>query len=113
MVLLFLLVPMDNTALFWNAERAAGSLFPTMVWYLSQGQSLGISIAICTCSCRNSSRPPLPASTIALTLSTMFAGSSRSVSRVPGAPPRCDTPPTAPSPSTSITVQPVGRSESV
>ncbi len=85
MVLLFLLVPMDNTALFWlgiplnivllmkfppmgpfmtelypteirgtgqgfcyNAGRAAGSLFPTMVGYLSQVQSLGISIAICS-----------------------------------------------------------------
>ena len=32
---------------------------------------------------------------------------------MPGAPPRCDTPPTAPSPSTRITVQPVGRSVSV
>jgi len=79
MVLVFLLVPMDNTALFWlgillnivllmkfppmgpfmtelypteirgigqgfcyNAGRAAGSLFPTMVGYLSQVQSLGI-----------------------------------------------------------------------
>ena len=51
--------------------------------------------------------------TTALTLSTMFDGSSRSVSRVPGAPPRCDTPPTAPSPSTRMTVQPVGRSVSV
>ena len=85
MVLLFLLVPMDNTALFWlgiplnivllmkfppmgpfmtelypteirgtgqsfcyNAGRAAGSLFPTMVGYLSQVQSLGITIAICS-----------------------------------------------------------------
>ena len=85
MVLVFLLVPMDNTALFWlgiplnivllmkfppmgpfmtelypteirgtgqgfcyNAGRAAGSLFPTMVGYLSQVQSLGISIAICS-----------------------------------------------------------------
>ena len=35
-----------------------------------------------------------PARTIALTLSTMLSGSRRSVSRVPGAPPRCDTPPT-------------------
>ena len=35
-----------------------------------------------------------PASTTALTLSTMLSGSSRSVSRVPGAPPRCETPPT-------------------
>jgi hypothetical protein len=78
MVLLFLLLPMDNTALFWlgiplnivllmkfppmgpfmtelylteirgtgqgfcyNAGRAAGSLFPPMVGYLSQVQSLG------------------------------------------------------------------------
>src|SRR5262249_11231374 len=32
----------------YNAGRAAGSLFPTMVGYLSQGQSLGISIAICS-----------------------------------------------------------------
>ena len=54
-----------------------------------------------------------PESTIALTLSTMLSGSSRSVSRVPGAPPRCETPPTAPSPSTRTTVQPVGRSVSV
>ena len=54
-----------------------------------------------------------PDNTTALTLSTMFDGSSRSVSRVPGAPPRCETPPAAPSPSTTITVQPVGRSVSV
>ena len=53
-----------------------------------------------------------PARTIALTLSTMLSGLRRSVSRVPGAPPRCETPPTA-SPSTRITVQPVGRSVSV
>jgi hypothetical protein len=53
-----------------------------------------------------------PASTIALTLSTMLSGFSRSVSRVPGAPPRCDTPPTT-SPSARMTVQPVGRSVSV
>src|SRR4051794_33317303 len=53
-----------------------------------------------------------PERTTAFTLSTMFSGLSRSVSRVPGAPPRCDTPPTA-SPSTRITVQPVGRSLSV
>ena len=32
----------------YNAGRAAGSLFPTMVGYLSQVQSLGISIAICS-----------------------------------------------------------------
>src|SRR5262245_33850124 len=43
----------------------------------------------------------------------MFSEDKRSVSRVPGAPPRCDTPPTAPVPSTSTTVQPVGRSASV
>ena len=43
----------------------------------------------------------------------MLTGSSRFVSRVPGAPPRCDTPPGAPAPSTRITVQPVGRSVSV
>jgi hypothetical protein len=85
MVLVFLLVPMDNTALFWlgiplnivllmkfppmgpfmtelypteirgtgqgfcyNAGRAAGSLFPTMVGYPSQVQSLAISVAICS-----------------------------------------------------------------
>ena len=42
----------------------------------------------------------------------MFIGSSKSVSRVPGAAPRTSTPPTAPL-STSTTVQPVGRSESV
>ena len=41
----------------------------------------------------------------------MFIGASKSVSRVPGAP-RTSTPPTAPL-STSTTVQPVGRSESV
>ena len=50
-----------------------------------------------------------PDNTTALTLSTMFSDRSRSVSRVPGAPPRCDTPPTAPAPSTITTVQPVGR----
>src|SRR5262245_17545288 len=43
----------------------------------------------------------------------MLSGSSRSVSRVPGAPPRCETPPVAPSPSTMTTVQPVGRSARV
>ena len=32
----------------YNAGRAAGSLFPTMVGYLNQVQSLGISIAICS-----------------------------------------------------------------
>jgi len=32
----------------YNAGRAAGSLFPTMVRYLSQVQALGISIAICS-----------------------------------------------------------------
>ena len=48
-----------------------------------------------------------PERTIALTLSTMLSGLSRSVSRVPGAPPRCATPPAAPSPPTRITVQPV------
>ena len=32
----------------YNAGRAAGSLFPAMVGYLSQVQSLGISIAICS-----------------------------------------------------------------
>src|SRR6186713_2791993 len=40
----------------------------------------------------------------------MLSGPNRSVSLVPGAPPRCETPPMAPSPSTSTTVQPVGRS---
>src|SRR5690242_4642101 len=39
----------------------------------------------------------------------MFSGLSRSVSAVPGAAPRWDTPPGTPSPSTRITVQPVGR----
>src|SRR5262249_48958583 len=53
-----------------------------------------------------------PDRTTAFTLSTMFSGLRRSVSRVPGAPPRWLTPPTA-SPSTRITVQPVGRSASV
>src|SRR3954462_14821855 len=37
----------------------------------------------------------------------MFSGLSRSVSRVPGAPPRWETPPGTPSPSTRTTVQPV------
>ena len=32
----------------YNAGRAAGSLFPTMVGYLNQVQSRGISIAICS-----------------------------------------------------------------
>ena len=53
-----------------------------------------------------------PDKTIAFTLSTMLSGLSRSISRVPGAPPRCETPPTA-SPSTTMTVHPVGRSVSV
>jgi hypothetical protein len=33
---------------FATTGRAAGSLFPTMVGYLRQAQSLGISIAICS-----------------------------------------------------------------
>src|SRR5215470_7218663 len=37
----------------------------------------------------------------------MLSGLSRSVSLVPGAPPRCETPPGTPSPSTRMTVQPV------
>src|SRR5262245_50376592 len=50
-----------------------------------------------------------PVSTMAFTRSTRLTGSSKSVSRVAGAAPRCDTPPTA-SPSTTTTVQPVGLS---
>ena len=85
MVLVFLLIPMDNTALFWlgiplnivllmkfppmgpfmtelyptevrgtgqgfcyNAGRALGSVFPTLVGFMSQTMSLGLSIAICS-----------------------------------------------------------------
>src|SRR6185295_13749769 len=47
--------------------------------------------------------------TIALTFCTWFTGLRRSVSRVPGAPPRTSTLATAPA-SVRITVQPVGRS---
>jgi MFS family permease len=87
MVLVFLLLPMDNTVLFWvgiplnivllmkfppmgpfmtelyptdirgtgqgfcyNAGRALGSVFPTMVGYLSQILTLGTAIAICSAS---------------------------------------------------------------
>ncbi len=53
-----------------------------------------------------------PASRTACTCSTMFIGSSRSVSRVPGAAPRTSTPPVAPA-SAMMTVQPVGRRVSV
>ncbi len=53
-----------------------------------------------------------PESTIACTCWTVLTGSSRSVSRVPGAPPRTSTPATAPFGAT-MTVQPVGRSASV
>ena len=49
----------------------------------------------------------------AWTRCTAFTGSSRSVSRVPGAEPRTSTPATAPSPSHSTTVQPVAASRSV
>ena len=49
-----------------------------------------------------------PVSTTAFTCSTTFRGSSRSVSRVPGPPPRTSTPPTAPSPA-STTVVPVSQ----
>ena len=48
----------------------------------------------------------------AWTLSTVFSGRSRSVSREAGAPPRTSTPPVAPSGAT-ITVQPVPASSSV
>jgi sugar phosphate permease len=85
LVLVFLLVPMGNEALFWlgiplniallmkfppmgpfmtelyptevrgtgqgfcyNAGRALGSLFPTLVGFLSQVMALGVSIAICS-----------------------------------------------------------------
>ena len=53
-----------------------------------------------------------PASEIALTIWTLFTGFSRSVSRVPGAPPRTSTPPVVPS-LKRIAVHPVGRSLSV
>ena len=53
-----------------------------------------------------------PESTMALTFCTWLTGSSRSVSRVPGAPPRTSTLATAPV-SVRMTVQPVGRSVSV
>ncbi|HEX3863828.1 MAG TPA: MFS transporter [Stellaceae bacterium] len=85
MVLLFLLLPLNNTALFWlgiplnvillmkfppmgpfmtelfptevrgtaqgfcyNAARALGSFFPTLVGFLSQVMPLGVSIAVCS-----------------------------------------------------------------
>ena len=50
-----------------------------------------------------------PVSTTALTRSTRLRGSSRSVSRVPGAPPRTSTPATAPASGASTTVQPVSQ----
>src|SRR5262245_38366064 len=53
-----------------------------------------------------------PERTTALTLSTRLSGLSRWVSRVPCAPARGETPPTA-SPATTTAVQPVGRSVSV
>ena len=53
-----------------------------------------------------------PPSNTACTCSTLFSGDSRSVSRVPGAPPRTSTPATAPAPH-STTLQPVGRRGSV
>ena len=49
-----------------------------------------------------------PESTTAWTRSTVFSGSSRSVSRVPGAEPRTSTPATAPS-RARTTVHPVGQ----
>ena len=61
---------------------------------------------------RRGRTPSRPESTIAWTCSTVLTGSRRSVSRVPGAPPRTSTPQTAPA-SASTTVQPVGRRESV
>jgi hypothetical protein len=51
-----------------------------------------------------------PDNTIAWTRGTLFEGSSSSMSRVPGAPPRTSTPATMPSAPVRITVQPVGRS---
>ncbi len=53
-----------------------------------------------------------PDKTIAWTLSTRFSGSSKSVSRVPGAAPRTSTPATAPS-AQIITVTPLAASLSV
>jgi hypothetical protein len=50
-----------------------------------------------------------PVSTIACTRSTTLRGSSASVSRVPGAPPRESTPATAPSAGGSTTVVPVSQ----
>src|SRR4051812_41794187 len=50
-----------------------------------------------------------PVSSTAWTRSTRLRGSSRSVSRVPGPPPRTSTPPTAPSAGASTTVVPVSH----
>src|SRR4051812_35643604 len=50
---------------------------------------------------------------MAWTRSTLFEGSSSSMSRVPGAPPRTSTPATTPAAPVRMTVQPVGRSVSV
>ena len=50
-----------------------------------------------------------PDRTTAWTRSTMLRGSSRSVSRVPGPPPRTSTPPTAPPSGASTTVVPVSQ----
>ena len=50
-----------------------------------------------------------PPSMTALTRSTRFRGSSRSVSRVPGPPPRTSTPHTEPSGGASTTVVPVSQ----
>src|SRR5688500_20332641 len=49
---------------------------------------------------------------MAWTRSTRFRGSSRSVSRVPGPPPRTSTPPTAPSGGARTTVVPVSQPSS-
>src|SRR4029079_13974843 len=54
-----------------------------------------------------------PVSTTASTRSTRLRGSSRSVSRVPGAPPRTSTPATAPPSGARTTVVPVSQPGSV
>ena len=66
----------------------------------------------CTPSAAASPNALPPLSRMAWTRSTRRIGSSRSVSRVPGDPPRTATPPTALSPH-STTVQPVAASASV
>lgn len=90
-----------------------GSGVPDMLQRLLQANELGHDTLVL------SQLPPAaatealpPASSTACTTPTRLAGSSRSVSRVPGAAPRTSTPPTAPARAIT-TLQPVGRRVSV